>query len=227
MVSVGSIKAQEVSLKEGYYTRNNESRPGIRAYLSPNTKDVKKAFKDYLNDAHDIDLKGLGLFTNKDELYAENVKLEKVSSQNMDLYAEIVEADNQKGTQITLYGALGYDVYLSEDDYPVEHEGLEDVMVGFLKSYLVDYHEERLENAREQLEDVTDDAQDLTGDIDGKEEDIVKNKNEIEELKKEIDQLTRDLEKRKKALSDAELAYEMRMKKLKKVKKNLEDIDKQ
>lgn len=225
LLSIGSLTAQDVSLKEGYYTREGATRPGVRAFLSPEAKEVKKAFEDYMDDTHNVNLKGIGLFTNKDELYAENVKLEAVSPQNMDLYAEVVEADNGEGTRMTLYGALGYDIFLSKDAYPIEYERLENVMVSFLKSYLTDYHEERLEEAREALEDINDDTQDLTADIDGKEENIEKSRNEIEELKREIEELTQNLEKRKAALEEAESTYEKRMEELQEVKKNLENID--
>ncbi|MEM8527055.1 MAG: hypothetical protein AAGG68_20615 [Bacteroidota bacterium] len=227
LLSTGATTAQDVSLREGYYARNEATRPGIRAYLSPNAKDVKKAFEDYMNDTYDVNLKGIGLFTNKDELYAKNVKLEEVSTQNMDIYAEVVEADDREGTRMTLYGALGYDIFLSEDAYPMEYRRLESVMTGFLRSYLTDYHEERLEEARENLEELTDDTQDLTADIDDREENIEDSRQKIEEMKREIEELTRDLKQREEALSSAEATYQKRMKELDQVKEELKDIDNQ
>ena len=57
--------------------------------MEPATKDVRDAFQDFLKKNYDVKLKGDGLFSNKDVLYAEKVKINTISDKNLDFYAKI------------------------------------------------------------------------------------------------------------------------------------------
>lgn len=209
---------QEAKINEGTYMRNEVNRPGIRVTLKPQPKAVKKAFKDYLKKNYDVKLDGIGFLTNKDELYAENVAFEEVSPKSMSIYAEIVSAENDDYTQMTVYGALGYDIYLAPNGrYEVEFDRMKTVVEKFLNHYLVDYYEAQVEKAAERLEDVKDETTDISSNIDD-------NKEEIEDLRKAIEDLRKDLEQKEKQLKDAEATYEKRMKALKSVKVELKDM---
>lgn len=218
--------AQEVTVEEGSYLREKVERPGIRATLYPAPKEVKKAFKDYLKKNYGIKLDGIGFLTNKDELYAKDVSFEEISQKNMNLYAEIIKSKESDNTQMTIYGALGYDIYLApRSRYAYEFSNLKKVVDGFLNRYLVDYYEEQLEKAEETLSNVEKDKQKIANNIDNKEATIEQNKSEIEALRKEIERLRKELTDKEKQLISVEENYEERMKKLKAVKKDLNEIE--
>ncbi|MEM1324492.1 MAG: hypothetical protein AAGI23_00980 [Bacteroidota bacterium] len=219
-----SLQAQEVELREGNFTREEASRPGIQATLPTDTKEVKKAFSDFMDDRYDVNMKGIGFLTNKDELTAEKVNITTLSDETIDLYARVVETSNGNGTQMTLFGAKGYDIYIDSDRSYSEFQNLRNLMVEFLDSYLVDQYTERVEEAREEVADLQDDRSDVQDDIESSEEDIQKSKERIKELEAEIAEMKTELDNKRSNIKSAEEKYEARMNELQKIKRELDSI---
>lgn len=221
---LGSINAQKVELQSGQYMLEDNNRPGIRAIIPAPTKEVKKAFDKFMDDRYKVDMKGIGFLTNKDQLTAEKVSIPEISSQKLDLYANVVDGPENNTTEMTLFGAFGYDIYISDDRSYREYNNLRDLMVSFLDSYLVDYYSERVEEAEEEVEDMRDDEEDVNEDIQSNEENIKESEQRIQELQNEIEKLRKELDNSQSKLKEAEEKHEERRKELERVKSELRSI---
>ena len=68
------INAQsQIQSFESTIEHNDAQRPCIQVNLDPEPKTLKKAWKNYLKDNYGVKLKGIGFFSNKDLLSAEEV----------------------------------------------------------------------------------------------------------------------------------------------------------
>lgn len=207
------VQAQDVKIMEDQANYDESSYTAFSIYLEPGTKAVKKELKDYMDDQHDVRMKGIGFLTNKDVLYAKGVNIESISNKKMDFYAKVVEEGDR--TKLSFFGAYGYDVTIDPTvDYQA-YNNLRKTMIGFVNDYLPGYYTEQIEDAQEVVEDLKDDTADLKDDIADNKEDIKEKFAEIEDLRKENKDLTDELKEtsqklmtREQELNDAKLELE-------------------
>lgn len=190
-------------------------RPCIQANLDPEPKTLKKAWREFLKDNYDFKLKGIGFLSNKDLLSAEEVKVEKLSSKQMDFYTYIVEDDN--GSEMKVFVRYGYDIYLTKENNPDEYETLTTMLEEFMKQYLPSYYEDRVKDTEKRIENLSDEKKDL-------EKDIADDSAEIAKLKKEIKDLEGDLKSNSEKLESANTKLKKRSEKLKRIKDQLKDF---
>ena len=79
---------------------DGEERPCITVRLDPDTKEIKKAWEDFVKKEYKIRLKGLGFLVKKDVLSAEKVTVKKLSDKAIDFRTRIVEEED-KSSQIS------------------------------------------------------------------------------------------------------------------------------
>jgi hypothetical protein len=179
-----------VDVQKGIYEREKNSRPGIRIYLNIDVDAVKDAYEGFLRKNYDFKLKGNGLFTNKDELYAKRIMVEEIIDKQLNWYAQIIPAPrNDHKTQMTIFVSLGYDIYLNEQKYPEAFQKVYDLNIDFLEQFVPEYHEEQIEATTDQVKDLEKDTNDL-------EKDIRKSNKRIEKLKAEIRKMEATREER-------------------------------
>lgn len=213
-----ALPTYAVSIETGTYERNEEQRPGIRVYLDVSTDEVRDAFIDYLKDQYDFKLKGDGLFANKEELYAEEVLVKEIIDKRINWYTEIIESDrNSSKTRMTIFVNLGYDVYLSEENYAASYDKVYQIVANFIESYVPNYYNELISETEEAIVDLEEDNSDLKDDIQKNLEDIEKLESEIEEMKTTIDKNEDILGQKKSDLKSVQ-------KSLKKAKKEISEI---
>lgn len=182
-----ALPTYAVSIETGIYERNEEQRPGIRVYLDVRTDDVRDAFIDYLKDQYDFKLKGDGLFANKEELYAEEVLVKEIIDKRINWYTEIIESDrNSSKTRMTIFVNLGYDIYLSEENYKGAYDKVYQIATSFIESYVPNYYNELISETKETIVDLEEDTNNLKDDIQKNLKDIEKLEAEIEEMKTTI-----------------------------------------
>jgi hypothetical protein len=214
-----AFSAQAVSIETGEYERGDEKRPGIRVYLDASPDEVRDAYIDFLKDKYDFKLKGDGLFANKDELYAEEIMVQEIIDKKVNWYAEIIETDNsQEKTRMTIFVNLGYDVYLSEDQYGAAFAKVYAGVTDFVKMYVPEYYEELIEDAKKEIEDLEEDTSDLKNDIEKNHKDIKKLKAEIEEMEATVNENENRLEKMKTDLEREEESFKKAKKEISKIK---------
>lgn len=206
------LNAQLLSVNSGTMTIGDKSEPCIETTIEPNAKDVKKEFKDFLDDQYDVKLKGIGFLTNKDVLTAEKVTIPTVSEKAMDLSIKVIPVQDK--TQMCVLGSFGYDIVINRNDYYQEYRELRGIVLDFLDSYLPEYYQNRVEEKTKVVSELTKQRTDLS-------EDIASNEDEIEKLKKENQDLREELQKTKKDLATQTASLQERKESLKKVNKEL------
>lgn len=166
--------------------------------MKPERSDVQKAFDDWIDDRYDVNMKGGGLFSDKNMRRAEAVNIPAISTDNITLYTNTEERNGE--TRMTIFASRGNGNYVSDGDYKA-FSGLEDIMDNFLSSYLPEYYEERVAEAKEELEDLKKDQKKAREDIADNEERIKKLNRENEKLESEISELDRKIAEAEKMLN--------------------------
>ncbi len=199
----------ETPVQSGFYERDGEQRPGIRAVFDASPDEVKDAFEDYMKDKYDVKLKGTGLFTNKDELYAEKVIIEQIINKNINFYARIVESETTEDqTTMTLFASLGYDVYINQEDYKDGFQTMMNMATQFVSTFVPAYHEEKISATQEELEDLTEELEEYNEEMADSQEQIEDLKKKIEKLKKKADKKKEAVEEQKAILRKQEARYQ-------------------
>lgn len=185
LLSVIQMNAQ-LSIKpfEATINYDKSQRPCIQVNLDPEPKALKKAWRAYLKDNYDFKLKGIGFLSNKDLLSAEDITVEKISSNALDFYTRVIEDEN--GSEMKVFVRHGYDIYISKKNYPKEYERLYDLLNRFIKSYLPKYYRGNITDTEKRISALSEEGIDLRKHIDENFEEIEKLKNEIEEKEEEV-----------------------------------------
>lgn len=172
--------AQDIQTFESSVEYEDQTYPSYSSIITPETDEVKEAWEDYIKDNYKVKLKGTGLFSNKDVLYAEQVQIDPLSSKNMDFYTRIIEEGDR--TRMDVFGSFGYDVMLSRGNDQGNFDKLNNMLENFLSSFVPAYYEEKLAEMKEELENMEGERDDLMKDNKKMRKKIEKNKEEMAEL---------------------------------------------
>ena len=183
--------AQTLEIENGQVLYDKKSRPAILIKINPETKEVKKSWKKFIQKEHDVDVDGIGLFTNKDILKTEKAIVKSISDKQIDLFAKIVE--NEELTEISVFGSFGYDLYISPAEFPQEYAAMENIVFDFLNKLLPEYLKENVEELEDQLTDLKDNLNDKKDNIEDNKKDIAQMKEKIQALEKENKNMQKDL----------------------------------
>jgi len=201
LISTLTINAQNLTVENATVNIEDKQVPAVKVVMSPAPDKVKDAFRDYINDKHDVKMKGIGFLSNKDVLTAEAVQIPAITSNNMDFKAKIVE--NGDNTEMYVIGTLGYDINISPDNYRMEYRAMKNITVNFLNEFLPEYYQERVDETQDMLSDLRDDRNDLR-------DDLADNKEEIADLEKKNRELNAELTSTETKIKEAEMKLDNR-----------------
>jgi len=218
-----STSAQTLEMSRAEVSYEGKSRPSIKVSLQPESKEVKKAWKKFIQNSYDADVDGFGLFSNKEILKAEAAEISSISNKKMDLFAQIVESGDQ--TEMQVFGAVGYDLFFGPQNYAQEFWAMEDLVIDFLVSFLPDQIQDNVDEAAETLSDLKDERADMEKDIEDKMEKIDDLKKEIVETENEIVQLKKDLITNGTSINKAEIEVRIKKRKLERVEDKLKRME--
>ena len=196
---------QLVSLIQGTVSHNEAERPAIVVSLEPTTKDVESAWKSYLKSEHKIKLNGAG---SRNLSVAEEVVFGAISTKTMDFYSRVQEKDDL--TELTVFAAFGYDIYINETDMPTEYKALKGVVTTFLNSYLPSHYQEKIDKAEKAHKKLTKKQAKL-------DKLLTKNAKKIEKLEAQIESAKTESESNGEALKTSSENLDAQ-------KKNLESV---
>lgn len=162
--------------------------------MKPERKDIQQAFDDWMDERYNINMKGGGLFSDKNTRRAEAVNIPAISAEKITLYT--VTEERRGETNMTIFASRGLGNFVDNGDYRA-FTGLEAVFDSFLSSYLPEYYAERVSEAREILEDLRKDFTDAT-------DDVTKNEEKIRDLERENDKLRMEMKDLEKKIYEAE-----------------------
>lgn len=209
------VNAQSLVPEKSTIEHNNSMRSCLLVKLDPEPKTLKNAWIDFLKKEYDFKLNGMGWFSNKDLLHAEEVTIQKLSSKKMDFYTYVVEDEN--GSEMKVFASLGYDIYLNEEQYPVEFKAMNEMIVSFLKQYLPEYYNKIINESADRVKS-------LNREIKSLKEDIKDNNDNIEKLSKEIEKFKASIEDNSQKLKVAEIKLKGRQDKLERVRAKLQQL---
>lgn len=208
-------EAQDILPTRAHIQHNEALRPCWEVQLPTNKDPTKEAWDDFLGDAYDIKLKGLGLFANKDFLSAEEIRVETLSDLSLNFYTSFVTVDSGYSTltKMAVFLSFGYDVYAGPDTYSESFNRLKEIIEDFLLQFLPGYFNETISENQDRISDLKEEMDDL-------QKDIAKNEKEIEELKKEN-------EEARESLINLQVQYEDANKSLTSKRQTYEDVKRQ
>lgn len=212
---------QALTISQSTVKYEGSEYPCVEVVLSQlETKEVKKAWEDFLKKEYDVNLKGLGFLVNKDVLSAEQVRFPKLSEKEMDFYTEVVE---KKGdTRMSVFASLGYDIHIGpEGDYAEGFREMRSIVEDFLAQYLPEYYQDRIKKQDKEVADLLKEHTDLEETITANRSRVEELEEEIENLKKENKNLEKDLKNKAKDLAEAQEKLEASQKAFAEVKGKL------
>lgn len=220
-----SVQGQSKWITDTNVQHRDDLRPAQTINLMAEPKDVKKAWKDFLNDRYDIDVEGIGFLSNKDLLVSEKIFLPTLKENRLDLFAKITPAENQgmAKTQMTVFGAYGYDMYVNRYDYRASYLEIRSMFNAFLKDFIPAFYEERIEDMADNISDLEKDKVKLQEDNMEIEDDITMSLNEIEMLRKDIENLEQEREENVAEIAKLETELSQDKSKLRAVKTRYEE----
>lgn len=199
-----------------------KDRPAIVLTIGPETKEVKKAWKKFIQKEHDVDVDGLGLFTNKEVLRVEKAVIKSISDKQIDLFAKIVEEG--ESTTMSVFGSFGYNLYLSPEEFPKEYAAMENIVFDFLNKLLPDYLAENVEELEEKLSDLKKAKEDKSKTINSNEKEIAKMKKEIEEMQKQNKTLSKELIEDEKVIGQTSTKLRIKKRSLQSIGSTIEAV---
>lgn len=177
---------------------DNGQRPCLQLNLDPEPKALKHAWRDYLKDNYNFKLKGIGFLRNKDLLNSDEIIVPQISSNAIDFFTHIVE--DQNGSEMKVFVRHGYDIYISQENYPNEYAALKEILESFIKFYLPQYYEGKVIETEKRITKLTDETNDLQKEIADDSSRIVKMKKEITDFEKKLESNIERLEVKNKEL---------------------------
>ncbi len=186
-----SASGQSIEPLKSTVVHNGAERPCLMVNLAPDPKTLKNAWMDFLRKKHDFKLKGMGWFSNQELLYANEVIIDSISSKNMDFYTQVIEVDDF--SEMKVFASLGYDIYLNEEQYPLEFKAMNSMLTNFLTQYLPKYYsrkikesEQKINNLNREINRLKSDTEKSSNDIDIFNRKIEKSRSNIEGNNREI-----------------------------------------
>ncbi len=172
-----SMKAQTLKTEITQIKFDGKERSCIEAKVDPEPKPLKKSWAKYLKKNYDIKLKGIGWFSNKDLLKAEDVIMKPVFEKRMNLYTEIIESGN--GSVMKVFASYGYDIFIDQANYPKEFEELKTILNHFLMEHLNDYYTDEVKATTKRIKSLSKEKKSLLRSIE-------KNNKKIKNASEEI-----------------------------------------
>ena len=205
---------QDLQLKEGRISLENEIRACWVVHADPEPKTLKRAWNDYLKDQYGFKLKGIGWFANRDLMEAEEVELLIISNTPVNFFTHIVE--NDIGSEMKVL-ASDQQQYFSQKYQPAKFEELAVMVKNFLKLYIPQYYNSRINDTELRIEELIDETEDL-------EQEISRNLTDIEKLEDEIEEMRALMKSNQNQLTKSRIKLEKRKDKLQRKTLMLQDL---
>lgn len=212
---LSTSNAQTTIPENGTVQYEKKSVPALIIHVDPETKTLKKAWRDYIKDQHDIKLKGIGFLSNKDVLSAEGVTFSAISDKMIDFHTKIIEDEN--GSEMSVFATFGYDSYISPKESPEAYNHMRSILETFLKSYIPNYYQDLVNDTQKVVDDLTKDHAKLSRQIE-------KDSQKIEKLTEELEELRNDVEENEAELKETNDKLNGRKEKLKVLQLKLNNV---
>jgi len=161
--------------------------------------DAKKAWNKYIQDEHNVDIKGYGFFKKKDKLTTDPISMSFLSDEKLKLHTAFKGDDQYTIMDIYVLRPDGTSLSMDRDEKIINN--LETLTEEFVAGFLPDYYEERVDNAKEEYDDSLDALAEINDDIGAKSRKIIELQEEIANLKREKITATQKVDSKKNSLA--------------------------
>lgn len=218
LISTTLVNAQVLNVSNETIIYDGKERSAVKVTIAPNAKEIKKSFKDFMDDQYKVDVEGIGFLKNKDVVYTEPAVISAISTKPMELFVKVME--NGSKTNMYVFGQIGYNNQITPTSNWVEYTAMKDLTVNFLDKLLPNYYQDIVEDQKEEVADLEDDRDDMRKKMD-------KNKDKIAKLQKENEELERKIAATKVRLEQGMEALGEKKATLKQVNTKLDKVNKQ
>lgn len=139
------IDAQTFRIDSSEVSFENKLRPCLEVKYDASPKTVKKGWEDYMKKNYKIKIKGIGLFTDKDIVSAEDVMINLIGDKRMNMYARVTDIPG--GSEMKYFMSFGYDFFIGPDNYAKEFDGMHKLLNDFSIKFLNDYYGDEISSA--------------------------------------------------------------------------------
>lgn len=209
-----SSYAQTWDLTNGTVKHNDAERPCIVVRFEQSPKELEDGWEKYLKQ-YKIKMGGAGFMGMGNLKVAEEVVFAEISPKTMDFYTNIEEKGDE--TEMIVFAAFGYDIYINETDTPEEYKKLKQIISSFMKAYLPPFYEAKIAATEKELKNLTKKGDKL-------DKILSKNAKKIEKLEDEIKEAKEENKVNKESLKTTESNLADQKKKLDAILKQLSKL---
>ncbi len=214
LFSITSIQAQKLSYQDGTISYEGESVETINVILDPKPDLLENKFEKWMSKNYKVNLKDKTLlFFDKEFMSAKGIVIPEISAKKIDLHVKVDQTRNDY-TTLHVFSSLGYNSWITRDDYPYEYAVLNNIVREFISEYLPEYYYEELDEAKELLADLSETREDMS-------ETFEDNLKEIEDLRKENAELMLKLKNNHQRIIKAESDVKIKKRDYKEIKKRI------
>lgn len=135
------VQAQTYRIDTSTISFENKLRPCYEVKYDADARTVKKAWDDFFKKQYRVKIKGVGLFTDKDIVSAEDVTIGSISDKRMNLYARVI--DEAGGSDLKYFMSFGYDFFIGPENYPESFSAMKKILNDFSIEFLNEYYADR------------------------------------------------------------------------------------
>ena len=136
------VSAQTFVIETSEITFENKLRPCLLVKFDADAKTVKKGWVDYMKKNYKIKVKGIGLFSDKDIVDANDVTINSISDKRMNMYARVT--DITAGSEMKYFMSFGYDFFIGPKEYAKEFEEMYKLLNNFSINFLNKYYADEI-----------------------------------------------------------------------------------
>ncbi len=143
------VDAQTFRIDTTDVSFENKLRPCLHVTYDAPAKTVKKGWEDYMKRNYKIKIKGIGLFTDKDIIDAEDVTIHSIADKRMNMYAKVTDIPG--GSEMKFFMSFGYDFFIGPDNYGKEFGSMHQLLNDFSVKFLNDFYGDEISSALKKI----------------------------------------------------------------------------
>lgn len=207
--------AQSIVPEQSTIEHNEAFRPCLTVVIEPEAGEVQKEWESFMKSNYKVKFNGAGFLGMGNLLESKAIVIPAISSKTLDFYANISQLE--EGTELKVFVAFGYDVYVNPEETPAEFKALNHLLGNFIAGYLQPYYENKVSKTEKELKKLTKRGDKL-------EKKQVKYTNKIERLEQGIVDAKAELVENREERSEKKIVLEERQKQLDVILKQIANL---
>lgn len=165
LLGIASLHAlsQTYKIDTSEISFENKLRPCLSVFYDASAKTTKSAWVKFFKKNYKINVKGLGLLSNKDIIEAKDITIGSISDKRMNMYARVI--DHANGSEMKFFMSFGYDFFIGPADYSKEFGGMKIILNDFSVKFLNNYYASEASSLTRKIKKLEKDQKSKRNDI--------------------------------------------------------------